>query len=236
MANQWFRFKEFIINQDSTAMKVGTDGVLLGAWFRPTVTGRILDIGTGTGLIALMAAQRSGSASVTGIETDPSACRQAAANFRQSAWSERLQLIEGSVFEYFPEERFDSVLSNPPFFKDSLKNPDLKKAEARHCSATFSHTALLEHVYSNILTKDGAFSLILPQKEAETVISHAGKTGFELTRHTLVSSEEGGRVIRSLMEFRKCHSSSTEKDTMFLYDAQHRRSRAYSDLTRDFYL
>ena len=127
-----FRFKQFAVEQDDVAMKVGTDGVLLGAWADCNGAKRILDIGTGTGVIALMLAQRNAEAEVQAVEIDETATRRARSNFDLSPWAERLTVENCAVQEFAPAEKFDLIVSNPPYFVDSLLPPDAKRSTARH--------------------------------------------------------------------------------------------------------
>ncbi|HYX05427.1 MAG TPA: methyltransferase, partial [Bacteroidales bacterium] len=133
MSQSGFRFKQFTIIQDKTAMKVGTDGVLLGAWTRPEKAASILDIGTGTGLIALMMAQKS-KALITAVEIDKDAADQAQQNTENSPWHERIQVHQSSVQEFSANfgKKFDLIISNPPYFHQSFKNPGIKRSLARH--------------------------------------------------------------------------------------------------------
>jgi tRNA1Val (adenine37-N6)-methyltransferase len=131
MANPWFHFKQFSIRQDRSAFKVGTDGVLLGAWTDVAGVETVLDVGTGTGLLALMLAQRS-AARITAIEIDGPSSDQARENTAASPWHNRISIMNTSLQDFRPEGRFDLVISNPPFFQDSLRPPDNDRAISRH--------------------------------------------------------------------------------------------------------
>ena len=152
-----FRFKQFEILQDRCAMKVGTDGVLLGAWASGGT--RILDIGCGTGLIALMMAQRFPAAQVVGIDIDEEACGQARENVTASPFGDRIDVAHCRLQDYSGEE-FDAIVSNPPFFLNSLKNPDSKRAMARHAD-TLPFRDLWQGV-KRLLSENGIFSVVLP--------------------------------------------------------------------------
>ncbi|MBQ6583784.1 MAG: methyltransferase, partial [Alistipes sp.] len=154
-----FRFKQFKVEQDGVAMKVGTDGVLLGAWADCSSASSILDIGTGTGVIALMLAQRSSARHIVGVDIDTAAVECAAANFAASPWAERLTAVESSVQE-FGGERFDLIVSNPPYFVDSLHSPDGQRTVARHTTELTFET--LDCSVCRLLADGGRFALILP--------------------------------------------------------------------------
>ena len=132
MPNPFFRFKQFTVYHDRCAMKVGTDGVLLGAWTNLSQSRRILDIGTGTGLIALMMAQRVPEVPITAIDIDAEAVNQANENFSASPWNNRLEAVLQDVCTYTEKNSFDTIVSNPPYFINSLKCPDNQRTTARH--------------------------------------------------------------------------------------------------------
>ena len=149
MANDYFQFKQFTIRQEKCAMKVGTDGVLLGSWADLTHARRLLDIGTGTGLMAIMAAQRNLELIIDAIEIDPAAFEQARENANNSPWRERIHLFQGEVQAFTPTYKYDIIICNPPFFINSTKNPELNRTLARHCE-TLSHEDILQ-VSDNLL-------------------------------------------------------------------------------------
>lgn len=157
-------------------MKVGTDGVLLGAWADVSNSHRVLDIGTGSGLIALMLAQRS-RARIDGIDIDAEACREATENVRQSPWPGKVRIINTSLQTFFPkEERYDTIVSNPPFFNHSLPSPDAGRTLARHCLQLN-----LQELFQNthrLLTPGGIFSLILPTENVQEATRQAAEYGL----------------------------------------------------------
>ena len=164
-----FRFKQFAVEQDDVAMKVGTDGVLLGAWANCEGAKRILDIGTGTGVIALQMAQRNAEAQIHAVEIDEAAAKRARANFDNSPWAERLNVEQTAVQEFSPAEKFDLIVSNPPYFVDSLLPPDTKRSTARHThDLTFEE---LDNAVARLLAGDGKFALILPVTEFEKYLT-----------------------------------------------------------------
>lgn len=232
MANSYFTFKQFTVRHDRCAMKVGTDGVLLGAWTDVSASRRILDVGTGTGLIALMLAQRC-EAFITGIDIDAEAVGQAAENMVASPWKERVEVMLQDVCDYTPTELFDTIVSNPPFFIQSLKCPDCRRSTARH-----TDTLDAERLFAaagRLLHPDGRFSLILPAEQKEDVVAVAAGRGFSLSRHTAVVTRPGLPPKRSLLEFRKAGGDCHE-DELVIELSRHVYSEEYIALTRAFYL
>ena len=243
-----FRFKHFFINDDRCAMKVGTDGVLLGAW-TPTdncqkPTANILDIGTGCGLVALMLAQRSPEAHIDAIDIDEAAVEQAKENFANSPWSDRLNAVGSPLQDWKNHQSqitnyhyYDLIVSNPPYFKNSLKNPDKGRQTARHTD-TLSYEELLQHS-ARLLTQNGMLALILPA-EAETEVRELAATfQLTLTHLTRVYSKESKPARRVLMAFAKTletQNSRTLEDTLILEDDKGGRSRPYQELCKEFYL
>ena len=229
-----FRFKQFFIEDSKCAMKVGTDGVLLGAWapigVRSQESGiRILDVGTGSGLIARMLMQRCPEAEVEGIDIDEAAVEQAKEN-GVSAFQARLQEWRLEIGNYY-----DLIVSNPPYFQNSLKNPDAGRMTARHTD-TLSYTDLIHHC-ARLLKEDGQLALILPADAEAEVRGLAAAERLSLTHVTHVYSKEGKPAKRVLLAFsHQLSVISPIADTLVLEDEKGGRSAAYSNLTRDFYL
>lgn len=235
MSNKYFRFKQFIVRQERCAMKVGTDGVLLGAWTTmPAAVSRILDIGTGTGLIALMAAQRAPAATVDAVEIEEEAASQAADNIAESPWSDRVRVHTVAIQKFEPEYRYGVIVSNPPYFSRSLKNESLKKSIARHNDAL--PLCDLAASVSRLLEDDGIFAAILPYEEAAVLIAEAAGHGLYLHRRLDVHGRRGKPVKRVLMEFRRQPAFRLVSERMHLENEDNTRSKAYSELTADFYL
>ncbi len=181
-----FAFKQFIVSQRQTVQRITTDSILLGAWAE--AAGRsLLDVGTGCGVIALMMAQRNKTAHVTGIEIDKFSCEEAGQNFKNSPWSERLNAIHGDFLTYRFPEKFDWVVSNPPFFSNSLQSPSLRKTIARH-EAVLPLKGLIYKAL-DILTPEGGLSLILPVERCEQVIAWAKEVGLVLVRQAFISTK-----------------------------------------------
>lgn len=227
-----FRFKQFTIHQNKCAMKVGTDGVLLGAWAMGGK--RILDIGTGTGLIALMIAQRFPDAIITAIDIDNEACNQAKANVSESPFSERINIIHSSLQEFAETNfTFDAIVSNPPFFEDSLECPDAQRTAARHTSS-LSFRDLIRHAAA-MLTTDGTLSIIIPTDRFPHVETEAILQGLYLTRRTDVKTVERKAPKRTLLTFSKHRPDNIISETQILMTNNH-RSDWYNEITKDFYL
>lgn len=230
-----FTFKQFHIDHSRCAMKVGTDGTLLGAWVRlPDTTRSILDIGTGSGLIAIMAAQRSAEAHITAIDIDADCVAQARLNAEASPWGNRISVQHTPLQEFATEERFDVIVSNPPYFIDSLTSPDAGRTTARH-TATLPFEELVSGV-KRLLTPDGHFSLILPTVEAERFISAARGILF-LSRRCDVFPKPSAAVKRVMMEFSLSPQLPPLSEQLTIEsDTHHDYTDAYRALTQDFYL
>lgn len=238
-----FDFKKFRIEQDRCAMKVGTDGVLLGAWAEGGR--RILDVGTGTGVIALMMAQRFADATVTAIDIDAEACAQAQENALKSPFDNRVSVVHSSVQSFAADflekslktdllELFDSIVSNPPFFEQSLKNPDQRKATARHTdSLPFSD---LFECASQLLSDDGIFSVIIPIEKLESFSSNAYLSGFYISRQCMIKTTLKKPAKRCLLAFQKHLPTSVERTEFYLQNDDGTRSDWYQNLTENFYL
>ena len=214
-------------------MKVGTDGVLLGAW--GSVSGsRILDIGTGSGLIALMAAQRNPSARVVGIDVDEAAVSQAQENISRSPFQSRVVAIEQDVLTYAPTATFDAILCNPPFFTEDTPPSGDSRILARW-EQMLPFPLLVKRVRM-LLSHDGDFSVILPSKSASDFISLCMASGLHLRRRCQVRTVMRKPPRRTLMSFTPCHVSATLDEEICLMDADGNRSQAYRALTNEFYL
>ena len=233
MANPFFTFKQFTIRHDRCAMKVGTDGVLLGAWTDVSHSYRLLDIGTGTGLIALMLAQRCPKASITAIDIDAEAVEQARENVLLSPWSDRVEVALQDICKYLTDKHFDTIVSNPPYFIDSLKCPDSQRNTARHTD-TLDAGRLLASV-AQLLTDEGRFSIILPAEQTDLLIQTARTKGLYPSRHTAVITRPGLSPKRVLMEFQKTEKTF-QTDELVIELERHVYSEDYIALTKEFYL
>ena len=218
-----FRFKQFTIEQELCAMKVGTDGVLLGAWANGGP--RVLDVGTGTGVIALMMAQRYPDGQVTALDIDEGAVRQAKLNVAHSPFAVRVTVLQERVQEH--EGQYDAVVSNPPFFIDSLAAPDAQRHMARHAD-TLSYAELMQAAW-RLLREDGEMSVVVPFDYRRRMEDEATFVGFFPSRVCAVKTVERKPARRFLLAFRK-HPCECVYETMTIGD------EAYLRLTGDFYL
>jgi tRNA1Val (adenine37-N6)-methyltransferase len=234
MSQDLFRFKQFTIHHDRCAMKVGTDGVLLGAW--GCVEGkRILDIGTGTGLIALMAAQRNPEAEVLGIDIDEAAVEQAKENILFSAFNSQCSILKQDVLTFNPESRFDAILCNPPFFTEDTLPDDKGRALARN-NKSLPFEKLIPKVAS-LLADKGTFSLIIPSWLATEVVGLCLEHGLHLIRRCQVHTTKQKPPRRAMMMFSLDNRlNKNNQEVLILMAEDGTRSQAYQELTKDFYL
>ncbi len=216
-------------------MKVGTDGVMLGAWANCENAKDILDIGTGTGLIALMMAQRS-NGMVDALEIDEIAGEQAKENAYKSPWSERVNIIHQSFQDFFEStnEKYDLIVSNPPYFQNSLFAPDEQRTNARHNSNLEFDDIINGTV--KLLNENGILSLILPYIEGTMFILNAVEKGLYCIRQTNVLPKPGSEPKRLLLEFMKIKKPLVEQEIIIELNKRHEYSEAYKNLTKDFYL
>lgn len=236
MSNLPFKFKEFSINQDQCAMKIGTDSVLLGAWTslekRPF---SILDIGSGTGVLALMLAQRSLAELIDAVEIDDNTYEQCVENFEQSPWSDRLFCYHASLEEFTDEieDKYDLIISNPPFYSEDYKSENNQRDLARFVDAMpFEH--LLESV-SKLLAEDGVFSVIIPFKEETSFIALASQMNLFVNKKLHLKGTPTSDIKRSLLEF-SFHESDIKSNELIIETARHQYTQDYINLTKDFYL
>ncbi len=227
-----FVFKQFTVMQTRSAMKVSTDGILLGAWAKVSGAKRILDIGSGTGLLALMAKQRSPEASVSAIEIDSAACNDARENFANSPWSD-IHLHNGAVQAFKALHPFDAIITNPPYFNASLKGENEARNTARHTdSLCFSE---LIAACSRLSHDKTLMNIILPCPEAEQFITIAEQAGWYISHHCFVRTTEKKRPSRSLMllsqHIRKCETTS-----ITIHASNGDYSTEYKQLCKAFYL
>ena len=235
MPNDYFKFKQFTVFQDKCAMKVGTDGVLLGAWANCKNAKTVLDIGTGTGLIALMIAQRC-NAKIDAVEIDEHAVIQASENVANSLWNDRINVIHQSFQDFInhSERKYSLIVSNPPYFQNSMVAPDHKRANARHNSEL-----QLDEIIAGatrLLTDDGILSVILPYIEGTLFIVKASQKGLYCNRQTKVLPKPGREPKRLLLEFMKTKKPLVEQEIIIELNKRHSYSDAYKNLTKDFYL
>lgn len=234
MANSWFQFKQFTIHQHAGVFPVGTDGVLLGSWVETPENLRVLDVGTGTAVIALMLAQR-GAKAVTGIELQETAFEQAKQNVAKSPWSDRVTILhqDFSRFEASNDLRYDLIVSNPPFFSQATLPPNEVRELARH-----NHALPFEQLLAGAFKhthKDGLLSVVLPTDECRAFLEQATTYGWFLSRQTSVIPVASKTANRELLTFRKT-AETLHKDNLIIRNADGLYSAAYRSLGKDFYL
>ncbi len=235
MSNKYFRFKQFTILQDKAAFKVTTDSVILGAWADFTDANTVLDIGTGTGLLALMTAQRC-NADIIAIEPDPDSYLQALSNVSDSKWHNRITVLHTSLQEFVSgtDNKYDVIISNPPYFSGSLLNPDYRKAMARH---NFSLPMdVMASASSRLLSERGKLHLVLPAVDGEVFIEKAREYGLYCTATMLVKPTPYLPPKRILISLSR---RLRNRETNFLVvekGERHEYSDEYISLTSDFYL
>ncbi len=233
MGEDTFRFRRFGVRNRDSALKVGTDAVLLGAAMTvPASGGRALDIGTGTGVIALMAAQRSAELRIVGIDIDPASAAEADYNFRNSPWADRLSALCTPLSGYSPAEKFSLIFSNPPYYDCSLRNPDEREAAARH-NDSLSYREILEFA-SGHLEIGGRLAMILPSEQMVAVRRCAASYGLHALRILGIRTTERKALKRTVIEFSNLSGTPEESEITLMRDGE--RSEEYSRLTEEFYL
>lgn len=231
MSATYFRFKQFTVCHGQCAMKVGTDGVTLGAWAECQNAENILDAGCGSGLIALMLAQRNATARITAIDIDGDAVKQSNENFCNSPWADRLNAMRADIRSWNTSLKFDLIVSNPPYFVNSLKAPDRQRDTARH-ARTMTCADLMAFAQTH-LTATGRMSIILPTDNARGIISAAHQYDMQVCHKTsLFTSTKATEPKRTLLELRRKEfaSCATEEQTLTIGTDE------YRNLVKDFYL
>lgn len=231
-----FIFKQFEIHQDRCAMKIGTDSVLLGSWASiENNPSSILDIGAGTGVLALMMAQRHQSETIDAIEIDDDAYEQCVENFEQSPWGDRLFCYHASLEEFVDEieDRYDLIISNPPFYNDTYKSENEQRDLARFSDAMpFRH--LIESV-SKLLSKNGWFSVVIPFSKEKDFIVLASKEHLFPNRILRMKGSPSSEIKRSLIEF-SFQETDAEIQELIIETSRHQYTDDYIKLTKEFYL
>jgi tRNA1Val (adenine37-N6)-methyltransferase len=233
--NQVFKFKEFVVAQDRCAMKVGTDGVLLGAWHEVRPGDSVLDIGTGTGLLALMCAQRCNTAQVHAVEIDYAAFEQASENVAKCPWQHRIQVFHDSVqnFAEATSQRYNLIVSNPPFFSGGTFSDSHDRTSVRH-TVKLPHGDLLQ-IARGLLSPDGRLAVILPYLEGLRFVELAKTYRLHCTKMVEVIPRHEKKVERLLLQF-ELQLKTYENSMLSIHAADGSYSPEYLQLTRDFYL
>ncbi|ERJ60574.1 tRNA1(Val) (adenine(37)-N6)-methyltransferase [Sphingobacterium paucimobilis] len=229
-----FKFKEFDVNQEGCAMKINTDGVLLGAMVESCEPSRILDVGSGTGVISLMLAQRFPNAVVDAVDIDETAYRRTLENFQASGFSARMCAHDGD-FETVPTEAaYDLIVSNPPFYVNALHNPDPRKRVARHTDLAFFKRLIT--FADRRLSAGGKLQLILPIDLSEDILQYTDKEGLLLVKEVVVRSFAYSEPIRKIMFFSKDRNVPTERNDFVIYEQKGIYSEEYQTLLKPFFL
>lgn len=232
-----FQFKQFSLEQDQCAMKIGTDGVLLGAWTPiENQTNSILDIGTGTGIIALMLAQRSTANQIDALEIDENTYEQATDNFENSPWNDRLFCFHAALDEFVeePEDEYDLIVSNPPFYGEDYKSSNNQRDLARFQDA-MPFEDLIEAA-AMLLSENGIFSVIIPFREETNFLALAKECELYPVKITRVKGTPTTEIKRSLMAFSRNEISDVAIDELIIETARHIYTPQYTELTENFYL
>jgi tRNA1Val (adenine37-N6)-methyltransferase len=241
MANSYFKFKQFTILQDKCAMKVCTDACLFGALVANNIfststandTLQCLDIGTGTGLLSLMAAQQNKNINIDAIEIVEPAAEQAGENIAASHWTDRIQVFNEDILNFLPGKQYDCIFSNPPFYEDDLKSAVKAKNNAKH-DTSLSLLQLL-HIVDSYLTTDGFFSVLLPYHRVDYFIEESIKTGFHLTRQILVKQTLKHKFFRGIL-FLNRKETEPELSEITIRDTEHNYTPEFSATLKDYYL
>ena len=235
MSKNSFQFKQFTVNQERCAMKVGTDGTLLGAWARVyNKCPRILDIGTGTGLIALMMAQRYPEAIVVGIDIDMDAVLQAQENVAASPFASRIMINKIDITNFSDEEGYDAIVCNPPYFVDALICPGEQRTLARH-TLTLNYNSLI-HSARKLLKNDGCLSVIIPFDNKDNIDSAIAIEGLFVTRICQIKTTPNKLPKRLLIELKKTPAYDVDFQEVILESLPGHRSDWYREITKEFYI
>jgi tRNA1Val (adenine37-N6)-methyltransferase len=230
---QDFHFKQFSIQHDKATHKVGTDGVLLGAWVDVSTPKRILDVGTGSGVIALMIAQRTGSSVlIDGVEIQEADAAQASQNVARSPWANRVRIHHTSIEDFDGFNSYDLIVSNPPFFVNSSMPPIHARGVARHTNELTFESLLI--AAKKLLNGDGRLGIILPLEESKIFSSMAVSDGYFLNRTMRVKSRPDKPIERVLMEFSRVEKP-LQSESLTIHDEGNDWSEDYQALTREFY-
>ena len=226
-----FKFKQFNIIQEKSAHKVGTDGVLLGSWVSCKKSNKVLDVGSGSALITLMIAQRNLDCSITAIEIDKQSSLEASLNIKNSNWQDRITILNTSLQQFRTQEKFDLIVSNPPFF------PKIKSQERRDI-ARHTNTLSFEELIAdstNLLFKEGILAVVVPKSEEEVFCKIAKKYKLFCNRSCYIRGNKSSAIKRVLMEF-SFVKSSTKKEYLIIEKSRHEYTEDYIQLSKEFYL
>lgn len=229
-----FKFKQFAIEHDRCAMKVNTDGILLGAWCELPAQGNVLDIGTGSGLIALMLAQRNPALTICGIEIDEASAQQAKGNFSASPFSSQLALVQQDLNDYQPQARFSLIVSNPPYFDNDLLSDDARRRQARH-HQSLNFEQLFDFAVAH-LTEEGCLALVLPDSALDNVMRVAADARMFLLSRLQVRARSSKAPYLSLLRFGFSPPVQRRDSELVIYQDGREYTEEYKALTSAFYL
>ena len=232
-----FKFKQFAVNQDRCAMKIGTDAVLLGAWCPIDNNPKsILDVGAGTGILALMLAQRTNADQIDALEIDEEAYEQCVENFENSPWADKLFCYHAALDEFVddPEDEYDLIISNPPFYSEDFKTADEQRDLARFQDA-MPFEDLIEAA-DLLLSENGTFAVVIPYKEEERFIDLCAEYELYAVKATRVKGSHKTPIVRSLLAFKRFELSVLTADELVVEINRHEYTDDYINLTQDFYL
>lgn len=234
MPHSSFQFKQFTVWHDRCAMKVGTDGVLLGAWVDVQNVHTVLDIGTGSGLVALMLAQRCAKDTrIIGVEIDPEAAAQAKENVERSPWPQQIDIVQADFRHHTFDSSFDLIVSNPPYFHEALACPNAQRRLARHTD-TLTYDELLVGATA-LLSPRGRLCLILPSEASALVEQKAQTQGLHTLHRTHILTKPGEAPKRTILSF-SLEFAPTQESILPIRNTQNEHSSLYIDLTKSYYL
>ena len=228
-----FEFKEFKIHQNNAAMKIGTDGILLGAWADLSDKKKGIDIGSGTGIISIMLCQRNEILEIDSIEVSEKAVLDAKKNIKNCKWNERINLIHKDLRLFSTENKYDLIISNPPYFQKSLKPKDLDRLKARH-EVSLNYKDVLNFGEKHLL-KNGTINLILPIDQKQELIEYAEKFGLYVSKECIVFPKPNKNPRRLLIELSKIKKTFESQSLTIENDGRHNYTNNYKKLTREFY-
>lgn len=235
MGNSYFQFKAFRVEQGQTAMKVCTDSCAMGAYIRPAQAQRILDIGTGTGLLALMIAQRTPETTrIDALEIDAQAAAQATENIEASNWAARMQVLQCAVQSFDPPHRYDLIVCNPPFYENHLKRGTHAQNLAMH-SEQLSNTELAIHS-QRLLTENGRVVILLPPYQAQIQAQQMQAQGLFLEENCLLFDREGGKIIRHISTYSRKQNIDVQTNTLTIRDENNQYTPEFIALLQPYYL
>lgn len=235
MANSYFQFKQFIIHQDQCAMKVGTDGVLLGSWVDIPENGKVLDVGCGTGILSLMIAQRSKNTIIEGIEIDPSAANQALENKNISKWSNQITIESANFFEWSKKgtNKYDLIICNPPFYNEGPKSSSISRDKAR--SNTMFKLSDFITTSKKIITHIGSIAIIIPFNQQADLNTYSLENSLYLKRICYLYPTPSKPCHRIMVQLSTIKSTIKEEHIIIESNGRHQYSEEYKNLTKEFY-